>query len=311
MAIGTSLKILEKEGYIARNSEKTSQAYLKLVNSFEKTMDFVSKKAKKQIEILEKLNKRFASELEEGWELNLDETAGIIEVERESLVRTINNLKKNELAIYNPPKRGTEIKILKRVEPDELELDFKSLRQKARRAYEKLDKMEDYVYFSDCRQKYILNYFSDFEISKCGKCDNCLNKGGHIQDERGYFKKKKGEKRENGEFKVGEKKNVLNTKLTQLETLELYNKGTDLDEIAKIRVLKRETIINHICFLIEKGLIKDIDDLVSKKKQEKIKKVLKKEGNDKLKPIKEKLGDDFSYEEIKITRSFLNRKINE
>lgn len=317
MAVGTSLKILEKEGYIVRNSERTSNAYLRLVNDFKTTLDFVSKKAKKQIEILEKLNERFSDELISGWELNLDEVAGLIEVKRDSLIRAINSLKKNELAVYNPPKRGTEINILKRVEVEDIKINFKELKEKASRAYDKLDQMEKYVFHFGCRQKYILDYFSDISSKKCGKCDNCLSprksfdstSNEQVEQERSFkkgnyrrFKKKE----DGGKFEVGEKKDIMNTRLTQLDTLDLYIKGSNLKEIAQKRGLTEGTISEHVCFLVEKKLIKDIDSLVDKKKQEKIKKIFKKIGKDKLKPVKVELGDDYSYEELKITRSFMN-----
>jgi len=48
------------------------------------------------------------------------------------------------------------------------------LKDKANRAYEKLDEMEQYVYQLGCRQQYILRYFGDHATDSCGHCDNCL-----------------------------------------------------------------------------------------------------------------------------------------
>ena len=321
MAVGTCLKILEKEGYILRTSEKTSNAYLRLVNNYQTTLDFVSKKAKKQIEILNKLNERFAQEMFDGWEFDLEEVAGIIGTEREALVRTINSWKKAELADYNPPKRGTEINILKRVERHEVKLDFEALREKNSRAYQKLDEMEEYVYTYSCRQKYILNYFSDFELQRCGKCDNCLggpkeeirnkreddfseNNGGN---KKFYYHKKKKDDGESNFDEIKVEKKTLNTKLTQLETLDLFTKGKGIEEIAKARELVVGTVVEHLCFLISKGLIKNIDALVDKKKQEKIFKAIKKVGVEKLTPIKEELGEEISFDEIKIVRATVKK----
>ena len=56
----------------------------------------------------------------------------------------------------------------------DVNLDFKALRLKADRAYEKLDEMEQYVYQISCRQRYILKYFGDHDALDCGQCDNCL-----------------------------------------------------------------------------------------------------------------------------------------
>jgi ATP-dependent DNA helicase RecQ len=335
MAVGTCLKILEKDGYLARSSEKTSPAYLRFLNNFQMTLDFVSKKAKKQVEILNKLQARFNKEMFEGWEFDMEETAGILGVEREALVRSINSWKKAELVDYTPPKRGTEIRILKREPKSEVKIDFAAMREKADRAYKKLEEMEDYVFSFGCRPQYIMNYFGEFDVKPCGKCDNCLagnrekirekrevesssltpRTGQARGSQRGSFYAKgrphpaspyKGEGRADFDDIKVEKK-TLSTKLTQLETLDLYTKGKSILEIAKARELAENTIYGHLEFLIEKGLIKNIDKLVDSKKQEKIFTVIKKVGTGKLTPIKDELGDDYSWEEIKLARAkFIN-----
>jgi ATP-dependent DNA helicase RecQ len=320
MAVGTCLKILEKEGYIARSSEKTSPAFLRLVNNYQTTLDFISKQAKKQVEILNKLQARFEKELVAGWEFDLDEVAGIIETGREALVRSINAWKKANLVEYTPPKRGTEIQILKRVTRAEVKIDFSAMREKAQRAYSKLDEMEDYVYSFGCRPQFIMNYFGEYDVKPCGKCDNCLGgnekiknkkekiseeipRGGHKQ----RFYNKKYEETNFSEIKV--EKKTLNTKLTQLETLDLFNKNYEVAAIAGARGLTTNTIYEHLAFLVEKNLIKNIDKLVNSKKQDKIFAAIKKVGAVKLTPIKDELGDDYSWEEIKLARAkFLSKK---
>jgi superfamily II DNA helicase RecQ len=303
------------------------------VNNHQITLDFISKQAKKQVEILNKLQARFAKELVAGWEFDLDEVAGIIETGREALVRSINAWKKANLVEYTPPKRGTEIQILKRVTRAEVKIDFSAMREKAQRAYSKLDEMEDYVYSFGCRPQFIMNYFGEYDVKPCGKCDNCLS-GAEVRSEklevrnnysrRGEFSKsplsrgvaegrgvftKRG-KIANVDFdNIKVEKKTLNTKLTQLETLDLYNKGKSIAEIAKERELAENTIYGHLEFLIEKNLIKDINKLVDSKKQIKIMAAIKKVGAAKLTPIKDELGDDYSWEEIKIARAkFLSKK---
>jgi ATP-dependent DNA helicase RecQ len=322
MAVGTCIKILENGGYISRSNEKTSAAFLRLLNNFQMTCDFVSKKAKKQVEILNKLNTRFPQELFAGWEFDLEEVAGIIDVEREALVRSINSWKKAGLAEYTPPKRGTEIRILKRENREDVKIDFSAMREKANRAYKKLDEMEDYVYTFGCRPQYIMQYFGDDQFKSCGKCDNCLSGDEKINERlelkndfsepkrfKKYGFKSKKEKIEEGFEEIKVEKKTLNTKLTQLETLDLFNKNYDPAAIAGARGFTLETIYNHLVFLIEKGLIKNIDKLVDAKKQDKIFAAIKKIGFDKLTPIKDELGDDYSWEEIKLARAkFLRQK---
>lgn len=174
MAVGTALKILEKEGYISRPNEKTSNSYLKANRSWEEIAASLGRRAKSRAEIVEKLGRKYARELISGWEFNPEEVAAVLQVKKDSLLRAIKGLAEKELVEYRPPFRGTEIKLLKDVPAEDLNLDFKALKAKAARAYEKLDEMENYVYQAGCRQEYILNYFGDSRTAPCGKCDNCL-----------------------------------------------------------------------------------------------------------------------------------------
>jgi ATP-dependent DNA helicase RecQ len=126
------------------------------------------------MEIAEKLGERYLSELMTGWDFNPEEVAIVLKVKKDALLRVVKKLAEKDLVEYRPPFRGTEIKILKIVEPGDVNLDYKGLKAKAARAYEKLDEMESYVYQLGCRQEYILKYFGDENARPCGRCDNCL-----------------------------------------------------------------------------------------------------------------------------------------
>jgi ATP-dependent DNA helicase RecQ len=176
MAIGTALKILEKEGYISRPNEKTANSFLKIKKDWSEILTSISPRAKSQKEIMEKLGEKYLSELQSGWEFNPEEVAVVIKVKKDSLLRAIKKIAEKDFLEYKPPFRGTEIRILKIVESSDLNLDFKALRAKADRAYEKLNEMENYVYSLGCRQEYILKYFGDLDSKPCGKCDSCLKR---------------------------------------------------------------------------------------------------------------------------------------
>lgn len=292
MAVGTAIKILEREGYVTRSHDRVGQAYLKTRNSKLATQ---SLKSKSQHENYEKLLSKYGPELEAGMYANLEEMAEILKIKKDSLLRLIKKLVELGLAEYIPPFRGTELKILKRVEANDVKLDFAALKHKLKHAYKKLDLMENYIYHFDCRQKYILDYFGELEAAKCAKCDNCLvSKTPQPPFERGA----KGVK----------STSHLSTKLTQLETLELWNKSMSLEKIAAARGLAVGTVIGHLCFLIEKGLGVNIDKLVKPERQKKIMAAVKKVGADKLTPIREALGEEYSWDEIKLTLAKLRSK---
>jgi len=262
MAIGTALKILEREGLIARTHEKSGNAFIKLIATYEDAFGAISPKAKKQKEVFVDLYIKFKEEMERGWQANLEEVAGIINTTKDTLVRLIRKLVDQNKFEYNPPFKGTEIKILKRLDRHELTIDFTALREKLKHAHEKLDKIENYVYDFDCRSKYILNYFGDQNARECGLCDNCLTL-------KGYERKTKRPKGDLSIEDFGEKPRgaKLSTKLTQLETFDLYNKGLSIEEMAEARNLTPDMIVDHLNFLIEKKLPVNIDKLLNKTKK--------------------------------------------
>ncbi|MDA3802350.1 MAG: RecQ family ATP-dependent DNA helicase [Patescibacteria group bacterium] len=174
MAIGTTLKILEKHGYISRPKEKSSSSYLKLIKSWDEVFSSISKRAKSQLKVAEILADKYRQEVEKGWDFNPEEVAVVLNTKKEAVLRAVKKMAENDLFEYKPPFRGSEIRILKIVEPSDIEIDYKALEEKANRAYEKLDEMENYVYSLDCRQLYILKYFGDHNGKPCLKCDSCL-----------------------------------------------------------------------------------------------------------------------------------------
>ncbi len=317
MAVGTALKILEREGYIERPTEKVANAYLQF-NDFETALNSISKRSKVQIEILAKLHTRFKEEILAGWEFNFDEVASLLNIKKDSLMRLAKSLNEKGIAEYKPPFRGTEINILKRVNAEDVNIDLNALKEKQKSAYAKLDAMENYIYEMSCRQKFILDYFGDPNSKICSKCDNCLT-GGRYQKKyeapqprynKKYTKNKITSENLDDIVKEPSSKPALSTKLTQLETLELHNKGLSPATIAKKRELNIGTIVGHIIFLIEKKLIKikDIDKLVNNNKQKKIENAIKKIGDKKLKPLKEEVGENISYEEIKLIIAKMQQK---
>ena len=331
MAIGTALKILEREGYISRSREKSGKAYLKLTSDFTTALNSLGKRAKTQRQILDKLYQRFEKDLKSGWQVNFEEIADILDVKKETLARMVKTLAENNMVEYNPPFRGTEINILKRVSEDELDIDFTALKNKLKKSYQKLDMLENYIYHLGCRQKYILDYFGDSEAKDCGVCDNCLVGGGyqrktavprmdnsarHSHESQKNYSRKSTKKEylsfnkskdDEMEVEAPDLNIDFSTKLTQLETFDLHNQGMSLSEMAQTRNVKPGTIIQHLCYLIEKNLDININKFVSQAKQKKISQAIKKVGDEKLTLIKEELGDDINWDEIRLMLAVMKK----
>ena len=302
MAIGTALKILEREGYIRRSHEKNGLAYIKFLQIPTIIQNSLSAKAKIQQKALTGFIKHFGDDLMRGVQFSPDDLAGIANVKREAITRLMKKLIDAQFIEYTPPFRGTEIKILQRIEPQNLNINFSALKEKHKRELSKLDLMESYVYDYTCRRKYILDYFQDEHAQACGICDNCTI----LAQTENTNEQSKHMDEISMDITAGDIH--LETKLTQLQTYELYEQGFSIDEMAQTRNLKPGTIIQHLCFLLEHNKAININKFVAEHKQGLIKKAVKKFGSDTLTPIKENLDDEISWDDIRLTLAKLKQR---
>ncbi len=89
------------------------------------------------------------------------------------------------------------------------------------------------------------------------------------------------------------------------QTLELYQRGLNIEEIAQERAYSVNTIMSHLCQLMEEGAEIDINDLVTPERQMVIFNAMKELGYEALKPVKELLGDEYSYDELRLVRAVM------
>jgi len=291
MAIGTAIKILEREGLIKRAQDKAANAYLKIFKNQAELESQFGARAKKSLEVLQKLFAKYGEEILHGFDFNLDDMATILGTTKDSLRRLIKKLEDLGLAEYKPPFKGTEIEILKWLSPREVTFDREALKTKLQHAHSKLDKMENYVFHLGCRAGYITEYFGEVS-KKCGVCDNCQERIGDDLDLEGVF----GVIESDGSDVVA----PVTTKLTQLETFELYQQGLDIEAMAQTRNLKPATIVEHLIFLLNAKMEVDIRRFVSEEMELAIIAAVEKVGKGRLIPIKEELGDEIGWNEIKL-----------
>jgi ATP-dependent DNA helicase RecQ len=95
--------------------------------------------------------------------------------------------------------------------------------------------------------------------------------------------------------------------LTRQVTLQMYQDGQGIEDIARERNLKPSTIISHLAELIEAGESIDVESLIQPGHFEIIVDALQQIGGEVLKPVKEFLGDEYSYEEIRLVRALLRQ----
>lgn len=90
---------------------------------------------------------------------------------------------------------------------------------------------------------------------------------------------------------------------TQLITLQLYQQGLSVPEIAKRRNLTAGTINEHLAALLQSGEAIDLDRLVKPAAQTEIEKAIATVGADSLSQLREHLQEKYSYDAIKLVRA--------
>jgi ATP-dependent DNA helicase RecQ len=95
---------------------------------------------------------------------------------------------------------------------------------------------------------------------------------------------------------------------SQMVTLQCYQQGLNITEIAEERGLTTGTIALHLSELILLNQPVNINDFVSQDKQKEILKMINKFGDSSLKTLRENLGEDFTYDELKLVRAWRQKQ---
>jgi ATP-dependent DNA helicase RecQ len=94
---------------------------------------------------------------------------------------------------------------------------------------------------------------------------------------------------------------------TKKQSLELFQQGKSIDEIAELRSMASTTIEGHLAHFVYNGTLK-INELVTEEKTETILQAIREAGgNMGLTPLKQKLGDRYSYGEIRLVTEHWRR----
>ena len=95
---------------------------------------------------------------------------------------------------------------------------------------------------------------------------------------------------------------------THMVTLQFYQQGLSVEEIAEKRGFSSRTIVTHLSELLEMKQPVDIDRLVSPEQHNLILQAIQTVGADSLKTIREHLGEEYGYEEIQLVRAWWRRE---
>ncbi|MEM9817272.1 MAG: helix-turn-helix domain-containing protein, partial [Cyanobacteria bacterium P01_D01_bin.6] len=85
-------------------------------------------------------------------------------------------------------------------------------------------------------------------------------------------------------------------------TLALYQAGHSLDDIARLRNLRRTTIVGHLSTLLAAGAAIDLNDLVAPERQVAIRQAIATTDSPYLNAVRDRLGQTYSYDEIRLVQ---------
>lgn len=94
----------------------------------------------------------------------------------------------------------------------------------------------------------------------------------------------------------------ISTGNTHAITLQLHQQGHSPAEIARLRNLRKSTIIRHLSELVEAGEAIELDALVAPARQRAIRQVLDDVDGHRLSEIRDRLDDSYTYDEIRLVR---------
>lgn len=179
----------------------------------------------------------------------------------------------------------------------ELFIDLKDLRRKL--ALEK--NIPPYVIFSDTTLKEMATFLpieKDTFLNIKGVGDKKYNTYGNLFIEKiENFKEKNNVKSLPKQIEYNP--SIEPKKKTHILSYDLYKEGKQVEEIAEIREITKDTVLNHFVKCQEEGLDISWEDFVDNEKEKEILDAIDNVGREYLKPIKQAVSDDISYYDIK------------
>jgi ATP-dependent DNA helicase RecQ len=177
MAVSSSLKILEEAEVVHRLHRYENLAELYLKQRPKEILGGVSKKSPSKVALIEFLADHYTEEeLLEGIQFLPDEMTEKANLSKETLRRVMADMEEYGEGTYIPPFRGRGVRLLSRMAPSELPINFETLQLRKAHQLEKLNRMMDYGTLSRCRRAFLLQYFGEsFSSQNCGGCDHCKN----------------------------------------------------------------------------------------------------------------------------------------
>jgi ATP-dependent DNA helicase RecQ len=205
-------------------------------------------------------------------------------------------------------KRTVEIPVIKKAKSEDIN-DYKSSSAETEMLFERLRKLRKHIADAHSLPPYVIFADSSLKLMAQIRPKN-LTEFGEISGVGAYKLEQYGDifLSEIRAFSQEQELPVALPSRNQMITLQHYQRGLNIEEIASQRNLSASTIVAHLAELIEMNQPVALDDLVTPLKQKVIIQAIAQLGGNSLRTLKEYLGENYSYDEIRLVVAWWRRK---
>ena len=180
MAVQSSLITLEKAGHVERGTGSENRASLRLLMPPHLARETVSARRSAQLkQVLFSLLGGYGLKERDDAEVDIADFSDTLGMELGQTRRALSTLAEAGILRYQPARRTRGVVMLDEEPATRLRIRPEELARRAALEQRKLREMISFCYTENCYRSFILDYFGDrSHDGTCGKCGNCLLRGG-------------------------------------------------------------------------------------------------------------------------------------
>jgi len=183
-SVGTAESLIAKAGVLKRLDNSANTAVIRIDSDLPTLVDLLPRESKLRRKVLRAAERVIGSHRGEDVYVRPQKLADLAGVDREQLTRTLRELLRLKQFDYVPPFRGRAVHFTQRnLTFDQLKIDFDELAKRKAAEYEKLEAVIEFARTARCRQRAVLDYFGDPNVTDCQRCDRCDPAGESMKGE--------------------------------------------------------------------------------------------------------------------------------
>ena len=175
--VKSSLKFLEKEGYLLLHEMTDSDSKIFFKTTKEDLYKFQVENAKYD-KFIKVILRSYSGLFTEFVNINEEDIARRTNLKREEIEKQLSLLEKFDILTYQKKKARPQIIFLtERIDSKNLFISDETYKIRKETAEERLQAVSNYIQNDNkCRSQQLLKYFNEEQSKRCGKCDVCIER---------------------------------------------------------------------------------------------------------------------------------------